>query len=185
MCGCRKALVPGVTPLGVRPAAVTRPVGIRPAAAVAPPVVVAPVVIDTSVWGPPLWRALHIAANFSDRMSVRNEWEILLNSLLNSLPCPDCTGHYRAWYAAHRFVRGRNAPDIRKQAHEWLVALHNDVNVRTEKPTMTADEVAALFGGDRLVRIAEAEAAVASLRNIVGARALRVLSKILQLIKRR
>jgi hypothetical protein len=50
---------------------------------------------------------------------------------------------------------------------------------------MTADEVAALFGGDRLVRIAEAEAAVASLRNIVGARALRVLSKILQLIKRR
>jgi hypothetical protein len=33
---------------------------------------------------------------------------------------------------------------------------------------MTPDEVATLFGGDRLVRIAEAEAAVASLQGIVG-----------------
>jgi hypothetical protein len=185
MCGCRKALVPGVTPLGVRPAAAVRPAASRPAAAAVAPVVVAPVVIDTSVWGPPLWRALHIAANFSDRATVRSEWDVLFNYLQNSLPCPDCTGHYKAWYAAHRFVRGRNPPDIRKQAHEWLVALHNDVNVRTKKPTMTADEVATLFGGDRLVRIAEAEAAVASLQGIVGRRALHILSKILQIIKRR
>ena len=182
MCGCRKAVVPGVTP-SVRPAGV-RPAGVRPAAA-APVVAPEPVVIDTSVWGPPLWRALHIAANFSDRMTIRNEWDMLFNYLRNSLPCPDCTGHYRTWYAAHRFVRGRNAPDIRKQAHEWLVALHNDVNVRTEKPTMNPVEVATLFGGDRLARIAEAEAAVASLRDIVGKQALRMLSKILQLIKRR
>jgi hypothetical protein len=82
-------------------------------------------------------------------------------------------------------VRGRTVPDIRIKAHEWLVALHNDVNVRTEKPTMTADEVATLFGGDRLARIAEAEAAVASLQGIVGRRALHILSKILQIIKRR
>jgi hypothetical protein len=181
MCGCRKAVVPGVAVPGVtpslRPAAARRP---APAPAPAP----APVVIDTSIWGPPLWRALHIAANFSDRATVRNEWIVLFNSLQNSLPCPDCTGHYRRWFAAHRFVRGRNPPDIRKQAHEWLVALHNDVNVRTEKPTMTADEVATLFGGDRLVRIAEAEAAVASLQGIVGRRALHILSKILRLIRK-
>jgi hypothetical protein len=50
---------------------------------------------------------------------------------------------------------------------------------------MTPDEAAALFGGDRLARIAEAEAAVASLRRIVGKQALSVLFKILQLIKRR
>jgi len=81
-------------------------------------------------------------------------------------------------------VRGRTPPDIRKQAHEWLVALHNDVNVRTEKPTMTADDVATLFGGDRLVRIAEAEAAIASLQGIVGRQALTILSKILRLIRK-
>ena len=155
------------------------------AAAIEPVEPVEPVVIDTSVWGPPLWRALHIAAVFSDRIYVRNDWPALLHYLQESLPCPDCTGHYITWYASHPFVRGNNSPDVRLRAHEWLVALHNDVNVRTEKPTMTPDEAAALFGGNRLARIAEAEAAVASLRGIVGSLALRTLFKILQLIKRR
>lgn len=177
-CNCgRRAVAPGVvpTPANRRP-------GPAAVAAVAPPPPPPPP--DPLVWGPPLWTALHIAANFSDRMTVRNEWDMLFNSLRISLPCPDCTGHYRTWYVAHRFVRGRNPPDIRKQAHEWLVALHNDVAVRTEKPTMTADEVATLFGGDRLVRIAEAEAAVASLQGIVGRQALTVLTKILRLIRK-
>ena len=190
MCGCRKAAAAGATPGVVG----TPRVGRRMAPAVAPAaapvafaaaVVVEPEVIDTSIWGPPLWRALHIAAVFSDRIYVRNDWPTLLYYLQESLPCPDCTGHYRSWYASHPFIRGNTSPDVRTQAHEWLVALHNDVNVRTEKPTMTPDAAATLFGGDRLTRIAEAEAAVASLRNIVGKRALSVLYKILQLIKRR
>lgn len=176
-CNCgRRAVVPGAVPV---------PTSRRPAAAVAvAPVVAPPPPPDPLVWGPPLWRALHIAANFSDRITVRNEWIVLFNSLRTSLPCPDCTGHYRTWFTAHRFVRGRTPPDIRKQAHEWLVALHNDVNVRTEKPTMTADDVATLFGGDRLVRIAEAEAAIVSLQGIVGRQALTILSKILRLIRK-
>jgi hypothetical protein len=49
---------------------------------------------------------------------------------------------------------------------------------------MTADEVAALFGGDRLVRIAEAEAALVSLQGVVGRSAINQLTKILRLIKR-
>ena len=193
MCGCRKAAA-AAAGAGATPGVVAQRVGRRmaPAAtvAVAPvafaaAVVVEPEVIYTSIWGPPLWRALHIAAVFSDRIYVRNDWPTLLYYLQESLPCPDCTGHYRSWYSSHPFIRGNNSPDVRKQAHEWLVALHNDVNVRTEKPTMTPDEAAALFGGDRLARIAEAEAAVASLRRIVGKQALSVLFKILQLIKRR
>ena len=188
MCGCRKAAA-GATPGVVGTPRVGRRMAAAPAA-VAPvaftaAVVVEPEVIDTSVWGPPLWRALHIAAVFSNRIYVRNDWSALLHYLQESLPCPDCTGHYNAWYAAHPFVRGNNSPDVRMRAHEWLVALHNDVNVRTEKPTMAPDEAAALFGGDRLARIAEAEAAVVSLRGIVGKRALVVLFKILQVIKRR
>ena len=187
MCGCRKLAgggggAPGGAPgggLGGGAARLAQRTAARPAA---PPPPSKPV-IDTSVWGPPLWRALHIAAVFSDRMTVRHEWPALIQYLLRSLPCPDCTRHYRAWVASHRFIRGNNAPDIRKQAHEWLVALHNDVNVRTGKPTMTPDAVATLFGGDRKTRIAEAEAAVASLQKIVGASALRTLSKILVLIK--
>jgi hypothetical protein len=50
---------------------------------------------------------------------------------------------------------------------------------------MTSDEVAALFGGDRLVRIAEAEAALVSLKRVVGRSALNQLNRILQRIKRR
>jgi len=183
-CNCgRRVVAPGaVTPL-VRPS-VRRP---GPGPVPVPVAVVAepPPPPDPLVWGPPLWRALHIAANFSDRVAVRNDWAVLFQVLLNSLPCPECTGHYRAWFVGHRFVKGNNAPDVRKNAHEWLVALHNDVNVRAEKPTMTADEVATLFGGDRLVRIAEAEAALVSLKGVVGRSAINQLTKILRLIKRR
>jgi hypothetical protein len=176
-CGRRSVVAPGVVPA---------PANRRPGPSVAPVVVAPPPPPpDPLVWGPPLWRALHIAANFSDRLVVRNDWAVLIQILQNNLPCPDCTAHYKAWFAGHRFVKGNNHPDVRLRAHEWLVALHNDVNVRTEKPTMTVDEVATLFGGDRLVRIAEAEAAVASLRGIVGSSALNLLTKILRLIKRR
>lgn len=183
-CNCgRRAVAPGVVAPLVRPSVSRRP-GPGPGPAVT---VVAepPPPPDPLVWGPPLWRALHIAANFSDRMTVRNEWAVLFQVLQNSLPCPECTGHYKAWFAGHRFVKGNNAPDIRLKAHEWLVALHNDVATRNEKPTMTADEVAALFGGDRLVRIAEAEAALVALKGVVGRSALNQLTRILRLIKRR
>lgn len=177
-CNC------GRRPAASAAAAAGARTGLRPTVA---PVVVAlpPPPPDPLVWGPPLWRALHIAAVFSDRVSVRNEWPVLLQYLQSSLPCPDCTAHYRRWFASHPFIRGNNAPDVRLKAHEWLVALHNDVNVRTGKPTMTPDAVATLFGGDRLVRIAEAETAVSSLRGIIGGRALSMLSRILVFIKRR
>lgn len=181
-CNCGRRPAGAVASAGGGPAVARARTGLRPAVA---PVVVAPPPPDPLVWGPPLWRALHIAAVFSDRLSVRNEWPALLQYIQSGLPCPDCTGHYRRWIASHPFVKGNNAPDVRKQAHEWLVALHNDVNVRTGKPTMTPDAVATLFGGDRLVRIAEAEAAVASLRGIIGGRTLSMLSRILVLIKRR
>ena len=82
-------------------------------------------------------------------------------------------------------MKGHTGPDVRQRAHEWLVTLHNDVNVRTGKPTMTFDEVAALWGGDRVARITEAEATVASLRGIVGMAALHRLAKILRIIKHR
>jgi len=181
-CNCgRRAVAPGdVTPAS-RSATSRRSAPAPAAVASAAASVASP---DPLVWGPPLWRGLHIAAIFSDRMSVRDEWSTLVIVLRNSLPCPECTGHYRAWYISHPFIKGNNAPDVRKNAHEWFVALHNDVNVRTEKPTMTPDEAAALYEGDRLTRIAEAEAAVTSLQGVVGWSAVKQLLKILRLIKR-
>lgn len=48
----------------------------------------------------------------------------LLTALQDGIPCPECTAHYRAWFAAHP-VAGDGVDLV-----AWVLALHNDVNAR-------------------------------------------------------
>ena len=144
-------------------------------------VVVAPIpeiaTVDTSVWGAPLWLVLHVAAQNSS-VALIPTWRNLLAALRKDIPCPECRTHYNAWYTSHplafttvssggRFklinTRGRKtsiAPLI-----QWLVDLHADVNLRTDKPRWDASQLPIVYGRDR---VASAKEALATLKDVIG-----------------
>lgn len=102
-----------------------------------------PVVVDTAVWGPPMWRFLHGAAAAGGG-AHREAWVALLTALRTSLPCPDCHAHYNAWWGARPFVADPSGEAVAV----WLLALHNDVNQRRGVPVWTAEQLVAGYPVD-------------------------------------
>jgi hypothetical protein len=165
MCNCgkkRAAVVapPGGPPRAVPvavPAPVVRPVpvvnrsGVLRRSAPAPtPVVRSPPelpIVDPAIWGPHLWRFLHIAAEGTvTRVSRRRFWDALLTAMRTGLPCPECTEHYVAWLAGHPFVVDRRV-GLTVAARDWVRGLHNAVNVRRGPSSLPEGSDAALSVG--------------------------------------
>jgi hypothetical protein len=125
--------------------------------------------VDTEIWGPHMWRFLHIASQGTIAAVSRAwAWERLLTEMATGLPCPDCRAHYGAWLAAHPLnypFRGTTTPqNLFTQAQDWVLALHNAVNVRRGVAEWTPEEVAATEayrGGRPAARAALAAAAAA------------------------
>jgi hypothetical protein len=135
---------------------------------VRPPPVVVPAGngIDTALWGPHLWRALHTAAQFTDNAYQRKEWKRLLNDMKSALPCPECSAHYNAWISANppNLPPPVTGTDLQVALSSWLLALHNDINVRNGKEPWTLEQVAATYTDKAAVR-----PAVAALRPYISA----------------
>lgn len=108
-----------------------------------------PVVVDTAIWGPPMWRFLHGAAAAATAGVHREAWVALLTALRTSLPCPDCHAHYNAWWAAHPYTGEQPVAD-------WLLSLHNDVNTRRGVPVWTAEQMVAGYPVDGALEAARA-----------------------------
>jgi hypothetical protein len=89
-----------------------------------------PVIHDPVLWGPHLWAALHTLSIFVSFQAAKNEWVALLTNMVVSLPCPDCTGHYRKWLKTHPFtlMRHRRSVGINTSLNitTWILDLHND-----------------------------------------------------------
>lgn len=117
----------------MRPAARAAP---APPPAAAPPPILIPTV-DTSIWGPPLWRILHIASVLTKSKQQIPLWRSVLAALKTGLPCPDCSAHYNAWVGSHglRFSMYKNG--IQNPIVQWILDLHNNVNQRQDPPTPT------------------------------------------------
>jgi len=126
-----------------------RAIPVAPAPA---PLVVAPPpeelpIVDPALWGPHLWRFLHIASESSVcGPSRKGTWDALFTAMLTGLPCPECTEHYTAWYVAHPLVLPEQGADLRAAVTEWVRALHNAVNVRRGVAEWTAEQVLAAYG---------------------------------------
>lgn len=78
-------------------------------------------IVDTAMWGPPMWRLLHYYSIRGPTAAMTT----LLTALQDGIPCPECTAHYRAWFAAHPVTEGAGVDIV-----DWVLALHNDVNAR-------------------------------------------------------
>lgn len=102
--------------------------------------------VDTEIWGPHMWRFLHIAAEgCTPGHSRAGVWQTLLDAMRTGLPCPDCRAHYNAWlnaYPLHVTLR----TGLSRPVRAWILELHNAVNLRRGVPVWTADQVTATFG---------------------------------------
>ena len=121
-------------------------------------------IVDPALWGPHVWRFLHVAASLPPpRLRAREKWRAVLDALRTALPCPECTGHYQAWYRAHPFRSMLGASGTRRSAMRWVLDLHNDVNRRRGVPVWTTAQaeaaVAGLSGADARAAL---EAAIAA-----------------------
>ena len=86
--------------------------------------------VNTSLWGPSLWRALHTASLIASAAHMAT----IAKALTNSLPCPECRKHYQAWLAGHP-VEGVS------DMVSWFLDLHNDINRRNGAAVWTRNAV--------------------------------------------
>ena len=169
MCGCNKNTPKYVAAL---PAARSYPSSPMAAAAT----VQSLPIVDTSIWGPPLWKVLHIAAHATITKGRQSQWKLILNTLQTDLPCPDCTAHYISWYRTHPIGISLFPNRNNRQIVVWLLNLHNDINTRTGRPVWNAAQLDAAYGGNQ---IQDAKATLATLQGIIGQNAWTALHNLL------
>ncbi len=111
-----------------------------------PPEVLANV---NSVWGPPLWVALHSLAELTEDVAV---WDQLLTAVEATMPCPECKSHFAAWRIAHPLTSTTdvNGLTVSESVRSWLLALHNDVNRRTGRPEWTVEQLEGVYRPERV-----------------------------------
>lgn len=119
-------------------------------------------IVDTALWGPPMWRLLHYYSIRGPATAMAT----LLTALQDGIPCPECTAHYRAWFAAHPVVGDAAGVDL----VDWVLALHNDVNARRGTGVVwTLGQVQAEYGpGGVYTATAAAGADMATVRPLMG-----------------
>lgn len=187
MCNCTKKVAAPPPPVVVR-SAIIRPASSRAfivrqtvlrsgattqPAAQPPPLPTLPT-LDTSVWGPPLWKTMHIAAQCTGVKSRQTLWVKLFKELRTGLPCPDCSAHYNAWLNTHP-VRLSLVPNGGVDMGKWLLSLHNDINRRNGKPLWTLMQVSTGYS----TNIEDAKEAAHTLQGKIGDRAYLALMALL------
>lgn len=124
-------------------------------------------VIDTAIWGPSMWRVLHVLSLLAPAAA----WEGVPTALDGALPCPECRTHYHEWVAAQPIDTS-----IATGPRDWVAALHNAVNDRLSRPSWTMDEVLAAYGP---LTKADAVAALAVVRDMIGSVGLAALDALI------
>ena len=106
--------------------------------------------MDPEIWGPHAWLFLHtITFNYPKNPTVidRNNYYDFFNSLQNTLPCQKCQEHYKLNLQKYPIQL-----QSRRHLVQWLINMHNAVNLKNGKEAWTYDEVydkySALYGGD-------------------------------------
>ena len=166
----KKPVLMAVAPVPVAPVA---PVFLAVAAPVDAPNDL--VSVDPTVWGPLLWRFLHIMAEYSGSPGHMSLWHTLVKAMRSGIPCEECREHFQAREKAfplriQHFMGGIHSSIVR-----WVLALHNfvakataDADGREVRGWTESDCVREYGGMNRLIRMQEARAALDGLRGVAG-----------------
>ena len=92
---------------------------------------------QNAIWGPPLWRLLHILAEQTGKSKLKvvqedevRRWIQMMRAVEHVMPCALCRGHYKEWITRHSLnglltLRG---VAFREEARKYLWQLHENVN---------------------------------------------------------
>jgi len=123
------------------------------------------------VWGPKLWRVLHVLADLSDRRDVSLLWQTVLKATADVLPCDKCRKHLQHYLRTHTFMKVKSLHlvtgiQIRQQIVQELHALHNDVNQRLGKSVFPPDQLTTYEPGTRDQKLLEVKAILEELKTL-------------------
>jgi hypothetical protein len=95
--------------------------------------------MNPSVWGAPFWFVMHtVSLNYPMKPSFaeqRTHYDFFYN-VRDILPCEMCRQHYRTLLKQHPI---QPFLDNRDSLVAWVVLIHNQVNARLGKPSMTKE----------------------------------------------
>ena len=83
--------------------------------------------MEPEIWGPSTWLFLHtVTYNYPKEPTIidRNNYHDFFTSLQNVLPCPTCQKHYMMHLSKYPIQL-----QSRKHLVEWLLNVHNAVNI--------------------------------------------------------
>ena len=90
------------------------------------------------LWGPRLWRLLHILADMSDRRDIYPLWNTFLKWTAAILPCQKCQKHMSDyWHRVSFLTKGwdrLSGEQVRAEIRGKLHTFHNVVNESLGKP---------------------------------------------------
>lgn len=95
--------------------------------------------MSKNVWGPPTWQLLHgLSVKAKDIMTSTqiNELKAILERIVSHLPCPICSTHAISYFKLNKFQNIATLDQLRY----FIFVFHNNVNTRTQKPTITYEE---------------------------------------------
>ena len=95
--------------------------------------------MEPEIWGPNAWLFLHtVTFNYPKNPTVidRNNYYDFFNSLQNVLPCQKCQEHYKL-----NLQKFPIQLQSRRHLVQWLINMHNAVNIKNGKEAWTYDEV--------------------------------------------
>jgi hypothetical protein len=86
------------------------------------------------------------------------------------LPCEECREHYNGRVARNPLRISHFFGGIHNSILRWSTDLHNFVNIATDKPIWSVQQVIAFYGsgGSRADKIDEARCALEEVRGILG-----------------
>lgn len=103
---------------------------------------------DKSIeWAHSLWKYLHtMSTQYPDTPSLpeqlmMRQW---LQTLVVTLPCPKCQRHY-AEYLNENYDNMDTVVASRDNLFQFFVDLHNQVNIRNNKPIISLEEAKRLY----------------------------------------
>jgi len=95
--------------------------------------------MNSFIWGPDAWSFLHtITFNYPQEPTQEDidSHYYFFTYLGDVLPCPKCQNHYKENLVKHPINL-----DSREEFIQWLITMHNEVNITNGKPTWTYDQV--------------------------------------------
>ena len=95
--------------------------------------------MEPRVWGPPAWEFLHSVTFHYPKEPTnfeRKKYYAFFENLKYTLPCPSCQEHY-----SKNFDDIPIRLDSRQDLINWLIDIHNAVNIKNGKREWSYDEV--------------------------------------------